>query len=256
MNRRAFSLVELLVSLAVIAILAAMLLPALSQSKQSAWRAQCASNLSQLGLATEMYWDDNQGNCFFYGPKQMANNGVAGALWWFGWIEGTSAPEGYRAFDLSLGVLSCYLNGSNVRLCPSPVWNSPSFKLKGTNVIFSYGYNKYLSPPNIHALANISRVFKPTETALFGDAAQVNTFQPPASPSNPMFEEWYWLDFEGTDYSSPNYQPNGQFRHDQKANVVFCDGHVNLEKPAPGSIDRRLPSQCIGQLRPGILLVP
>ena len=129
--------------------------------------------------------------------------------------------EGHRAFDLSFGVLFPYLHGSDVRLCPSPVWISPQFKLKGTNVIFSYGYNKYLSPPKTNALANINRVSKPTETVLFADAAQVNIFQSPASPTHPMFEEFYYLDLE-TNYSNFNNHPNGHFRHSQKANVIFA----------------------------------
>lgn len=250
---RAFTLVELLVVIAVIAILAAMLLPVLASARLSAQCTVCQSNLRQLGLATQLYWDDNRENCFFYGSQSLVHNGMNGALWWFGWIEGTSAPEGHRAFDLSMGVLARYLNGSNVRLCPSPVWNSPLFKRKGTNVIFSYGYNKYLSPPTTHTFANISRVRNPTETALFGDTAQVNTFQYPASATHPMFEEWYWLDFEGTNYSGPGYQPNCQFRHNHKANVVFVDGHVDLEKPVAGSIDPRLPNEFIGQLNRGAL---
>ena len=45
-----------------------------------------------------------------------------------------------------------------------------------------------------------------------------------------MLEEWYYVD-TNTSY------PNGHFRHDQKANVVFCDGHVGLENPVPGSMD-------------------
>jgi prepilin-type N-terminal cleavage/methylation domain-containing protein/prepilin-type processing-associated H-X9-DG protein len=248
MNRRAFTLIELLVSIAVIAILAAMLLPALNQSKQSAWRTQCTSNLQQLGMATEMYWDDNSGNCFYFASTSMTNNGMNGALWWFGWLENSNEHnEGQRAFDLSFGVLSCYLNGSDVRLCPSPVWNSPQFKPKGTNVIFSYGYNKYIGPSK-NVSQNISRIFKPTETALFADAAQVNTFEPPASRTNPLFEENYYICL--------NDLPNGHFRHSQKANVIFCDGHVGLEKMDPGSLDQKLPSANIGRFRPEILLIP
>ena len=68
---------------------------------------------------------------------------------------------------------------------------------------------------------------QPAQTALFADAAQVNNFQAPASPSNPMLEEWYYLDLE-TNYASANNYPNGHFRHSQKANVAFCDGHVGV----------------------------
>jgi prepilin-type N-terminal cleavage/methylation domain-containing protein len=60
-NLRAFTLIELLVVIVVIAILSAMLLPALAKGRSSAQRTACESNLRQLGMATEIFLGDNAG---------------------------------------------------------------------------------------------------------------------------------------------------------------------------------------------------
>jgi prepilin-type N-terminal cleavage/methylation domain-containing protein/prepilin-type processing-associated H-X9-DG protein len=60
-QRAGFTLLELLMVIAVIGILAAILLPALARSREGARRASCAVNLSQLGLAFLMYTEENGG---------------------------------------------------------------------------------------------------------------------------------------------------------------------------------------------------
>lgn len=238
-----FSLIELLVVVAIISLLGAILLPSLVRSKASAKRIQCVSNLRQTGLAGQLYWDDNAGNCFRTGG--ISTNG--GQLYWFGWI-GTGA-EGRREFDAKAGVLYPYFKGKGVELCPAFDYSFSQFKAKATSATYGYGYNWFLSSAPTKPAINIAQIKTPVSTALFADAAQVNVWQPPASPQNPMIEEWYYVD-------TSIDQPNCHFRHSRNANVVFCDGHVAPEKPVPGSIDSRLPSQCVARLRSEILKLP
>src|SRR6266850_3151436 len=238
-----FTLVELLVVVLVIGILASLMLPAIARSKATAHRVKCISNLRQLALAAHFYWDENTGKCFRYGGT--VTNG--GQLYWFGWIG--TGPEGDRLFDSKQGALDPYLRGRGIEVCPAFDYTSSQLKLKATGSSFGYGYNWFLSSPLGEPTVSTTLIARPSDTTLFADAAQVNTWQAPASPTNPMLEEWYYVD------TSTN-QPNGHFRHRQRANVVFSDSHVGTEKPVQGSLDARMPGQFVGRLREEILRLP
>lgn len=238
---RGFTLVELLVVIAIIAILAALLLPVLARSKKSAQKIRCTSDLRQLGVATHLYWDENAGNCFrfFY----WTTNG--GRLYWFGWLE--NGAESTRDFDATQGALYPYLHGRGVELCPSLNYWATQFKYKATGAAYGYGYNLNLSTNVNYPPVPTRRITRPSETTLLADAGQVNTFQPPASASNPLLEEFYSVDYQPA-------QPTTHFRHNGRANVLFCDSHVGLEKMADGTLDKRLPQENVGLLRKEILV--
>jgi prepilin-type processing-associated H-X9-DG protein/prepilin-type N-terminal cleavage/methylation domain-containing protein len=72
--RTAFTLVELLVVIGIIAVLVSILLPALARARESAKAVVCASNLKQLGMALAMYVNDNNDYTprFMYDPNTAA----------------------------------------------------------------------------------------------------------------------------------------------------------------------------------------
>jgi len=230
-----FTLIELLVAVAVIGILASLLLPVLNGGKLRARATRCGSNLRQFVVAAQMYWDDNNGNAFPYAGATTGH----GTCYWFG-LLGQGAEE-TRSFDPTAGPLYPWL-GAGVDFCPAFDYASPQFKLKAAVPTCDYGYNSFIYGPPL----NLRKLAAPSRLAFLADSAQVNTFEAPASPRNPMFEEWYYIDNEAG-------QPNGQFRHEGRARVVFVDGHLGSEQMVPGSLDARLPAQRIGWLRPEIL---
>ena len=68
----AFTLVELLVVIAIIGILAALLLPVLSQAKARARRIECVSDLKEIGLASHIFANDHGGR---YATQVSTNDG-------------------------------------------------------------------------------------------------------------------------------------------------------------------------------------
>jgi prepilin-type N-terminal cleavage/methylation domain-containing protein/prepilin-type processing-associated H-X9-DG protein len=80
-RRRAFTLVELLVVIGIIAVLISILLPALAKARRAAQAVACNSNLRQLGAAMLMYANDNQNQLPFGYLSYTASGGTYQLTW-------------------------------------------------------------------------------------------------------------------------------------------------------------------------------
>jgi len=215
--RRGFTLVELLITLALISLLVALLLPALNHARAAARDALCKSNLRQMSLAHHLYMQEHEG---WNIQREQAVPG--GKLWWFG-FESNSTPtvEGERVLDRTRGLLYRYYNAADtIEVCPAYPTDHNRYKPKYTTNWTTYAHPLELMVPGDPARRD--RIDKPARTVAFADAAQKNFWQAPASPANPMFEQWYYL------------SPGGRFvlyHHTGSANVAAFDGHVTVMRP-------------------------
>jgi len=214
----AFTLLELLVVAAVLTLLLGILAPSLVAARGAAKKTLCAANMRAMFTATMIYYEANRGQFFPF--RQDVTEGV---LWYWGLEPPGASQEGSRPLDRSRAKLAGYISQS-VRFCPALSADMPYFKPKFDLAGYGYAINQYMLSEWAGKM-NWHSISRPFETVVWADSMQINTFQAPASPTNPMLEEWYYLSNRSTEPA------NFHFRHDKGCNAAFADGTVRTLKP-------------------------
>jgi len=243
-TRTAFTAVELLSALAIVIFLAAVLVTAAWKVYANSSLAISANNIRALSAASASYLADN--NYTFWPYRYSDPQLPKGVSWWFGFESAASMSlgEGNRSFDPSQGPLGGYIPAS-FRPDPSFKLSGKAFKPKYRSGYLGVGYNILLGGSWMwdgkKPLMRYWELPEPGKIVVFSTSAQVNTFQSPASRTNPMVEEFYALD--GNEISV-------HFRHNKNAMVAFANGSAGFLPMDPSTLDSRAPKANVGRFAP------
>ncbi|MDD2478624.1 MAG: prepilin-type N-terminal cleavage/methylation domain-containing protein [Victivallaceae bacterium] len=227
-NKLLFTLLELLITIAIISILASMLLPTLSKVKEKGLAIDCTSNLKQLSLSNLLYTDDNRGFLVPFSTDGWDFSNGNKQRWHGVSVESSNLGESNSDYDPAKGPLAQYLGISGKLNACKGVKFPEAIKAyeKGCG---GYGYNEMLGKLSdewdqaAHASGyKLSKIKINSDKVMFADSAvlvgsdgQFSSNGPFFGPSSSIAAPGGWI-----------LSPTMHFRHQKRANISFADGHV------------------------------
>lgn len=213
MNPR-FTLIELLVVISIIAVLAAMLLPALQQAREHSRRSSCMNNLKQIGIGMLMYADDNRGMIFL---QSSGSTTYMHKL--LGYNRATNKASNGR-----------YLNDMKIARCPSEVLNPAYSGNFDTEYGWCWAYDIYGTFSCYDSDEKIQKYVKWSAfTEDYGEASDAHVAMLSKADSRSPLLADSWATWRMSTYYLIRTDDNANVpsaRHNKNANLLFADGHV------------------------------